>query len=117
MGSGEDTYARPTSAAEAAILEDTNGHDWKSCAPDWTLPPSRQALEICDRAGMRNLDSAHAHVLESHGAEADGVEDVFGVDYQWATQEVPDFRKVQCAEFGPACADDQGFNSFGGGVG
>jgi len=62
------------------------------------------------------LDSAHPYILESHGAEANGVENIFGVDDEWASQQVLDFRKVEGAKLRPSGADDECFNPFGDGV-
>ena len=71
-----------------------------------------ERLELCREA----LDSADTDVLKSHSAEADGVENVFGVHDQRPAEEGFDLAEIEGAKFRPARANDQRFSSLGRGV-
>ena len=58
------------------------------------------------RRRMLLLDATDADVLESEGAEASGVEQIFRVDDDWLLQQVLDAIEVESAELGPARPDD-----------
>jgi hypothetical protein len=84
------------------------------------------AIAICGYSNLRRKSCtprsslrrpSYAHVLESHGAQARGVEQVLGVEDNWAFYEMPNLGEIQGPEFGPAGGDDQGVNSFGDAVG
>ena len=74
---------------------------------------------IAIAAGVRSLalPSAHAHVLESHGAQARRVEQILGVDDDWLFHQMPDPREIERPELRPSRGDDQGIHSFGNSVG
>src|SRR5579871_293953 len=65
---------------------------------------------------MAGLDAADAHVFESEGAQAGGVEEVLGVNDDRPFEQVLDAIEVESAELRPACSYDQGIGAFGGGV-
>ena len=52
------------------------------------------------------LVAAYADVFESHGAEADGVEQVFGVHDEWAAEGLLDAGEIEAAKFRPGGAHD-----------
>jgi hypothetical protein len=53
-----------------------------------------------------NLAAAYAYVFESHGAEADGVEQVFCIHDEWTAKHLFDASEIEAAKFRPASADD-----------
>src|SRR5436190_19079013 len=65
---------------------------------------------------VRRLHSSHAHVLKSHGAQANSIQNILRIYDQRATQQVLDFCEIESTKFRPAGPYDQGFNSFGCGV-
>jgi hypothetical protein len=60
---------------------------------------------IC-RVKAGRLAAAHADVLESHGAKAHRVQQIFGIDDDRLLEQVLDAVEVEGAELGPAGADD-----------
>ena len=55
----------------------------------------------------RSLVAADADILETHGSQPYGVEQILGVDDHWALQQMLDAVEVESAELGPAGADHQ----------
>src|SRR5215470_289420 len=52
-----------------------------------------------------SLDSSDAHVFESHGPQASGIEEVLGVHDQGPAQKVFDLCKIQAAKLRPSGSD------------
>jgi hypothetical protein len=69
--------------------------------PSFARPDSRGRL-----SPRGFLAAAYADVFESHGAEADGVEQVFGVHNQRTAEGLFDTGEIQGTKFWPAGADD-----------
>src|SRR2546427_8618484 len=62
------------------------------------------------------ISPAHAHVLKSHRAQADGVEQVLSVHDDWPFQQVLDLIEIKGTKFRPAGANYQSVDAFGRGV-
>src|SRR5207247_6533461 len=62
------------------------------------------------------LSPTHAHILESHRAQADGVEQVLSVHDDWPFQQVLDLIEIKGTKFRPAGANYQSVDAFGRGV-
>ena len=76
----------------------------------WRRPHFSQKREKWGTRKIRNqksLVASDADVFESHGAQADRIEKILGVDDHWTFQQVLDAIEIEATEFRPAGADNQ----------
>jgi hypothetical protein len=81
------------------------------------LSYSHQNLLIITRWKQREwirdvLHSANANVFKTHGAQASGVENVFGIYDKGAAEEGFDFAEIESAKFRPTGTDHERFHAF-----
>ena len=88
----------------------------------WGDHPSAQT-ESLRKNGGRDVSPLHgslptpdADILKSQRAQAGGVEQVLCVHDERLLQQMLDAVEIECAKFGPACADNQRVRAFGHGI-
>ena len=119
---------RPIIATAAGLIHAGSSAVWETFPASAESAVQRagglrlRAARFAHRAALRmtkvaNALPSHPHVLEAHGAQARGIEQVLGVDDDWTLYQMANLGEIEGAEFGPAGCEDQGIDSLSHAVG